>query len=332
MSSNGSNGAATALTHQDVSVVVCAYTEQRRSELAAAVESLRRQLAEPLEVVVVVDHNPRLLEEVRLWMPDVVAVENTGARGLSGARNAGVQAARGEVIAFLDDDAVAAPDWLQLLLAGYEDRQVIGVGGSIDPIWLSGKPKVFPSEFDWVVGGTYHQGASPEARPVRNLQGGNMSFRRGVFDAVGGFFAGVGRIGAYPPAGCEETDFCIRVRRRWPESVLLYEPRARVRHRVPRNRTSWAYFRSRCYAEGVSKALIAARAGTDDGLSAERAYVRRMLPRGVARGIADTVLRRDLSGAGRAAAIVAGLSITTAGYAVGAASATLVSRRGRARQ
>jgi GT2 family glycosyltransferase len=329
MHTNGSNGSGLQAGPYDVSVVVCAYTERRRRELADAVESLRYQLARPREIIVVVDHNPGLLDDVRRWLPDVVAVENTGPRGLSGARNAGIHVARGSVIAFLDDDAVAAPDWLQRLLAGYDRPGVVGVGGSIEPHWVAGKPRAFPPEFDWVVGGTYHQGQSTEVRTVRNLQGGNMSFRREVFEAVGGFFSGVGRIGTYPPAGCEETDFCIRVRRRWPHGELLYEPRARVRHRVPRDRTTWAYFRSRCYAEGVSKAVIAARAGTQDGLSAERAYVRRMLPRGVAKGLADTLLHGDLSGLGRAAAIVAGLSITTAGYAVGAASATLAARRGR---
>jgi glucosyl-dolichyl phosphate glucuronosyltransferase len=316
----------------DVSVVVCTYAEQRRAELIDVVASVQAQLTPPREIVVVVDHNPRLFEAVRTWLPDVVAVENTGGRGLSGARNTGVWASAGAVVAFLDDDSLAAPDWLELLLAGYERPGVIGVGGSIEPLWLAGKPKAFPPEFDWVVGGTHHQGPLPTARPVRNLQGGNMSFQREVFDAVGGFFAGIGRSGTYPPAGCEETDFCIRLRRRWPDGVLLYEPRARVRHRVPAKRAGWAYFRSRCYAEGLSKAVVAARVGAEDGLSAERSYVWRMLPRGIARGLADAVLRRDLSGVGRASAILAGLSITTAGYAVGAVSATLAGRRGQVRR
>src|SRR4051794_5862320 len=106
------------------SVVVCAYTERRWDDLRAAVASVAAQTVPALEVVVVCDHNPSLLARVRRELPDAVARANTGERGLSGARNTGVRAARGEVIAFLDDDAVAAPDWLQRLLEPYGDPRV----------------------------------------------------------------------------------------------------------------------------------------------------------------------------------------------------------------
>ena len=76
-------------------------------------------------------------------------------RGISGARNSGIAAARGAIIAFLDDDAIAAPDWLEQLLAGYSSPNVLGVGGAIEPQWQGGRPRWFPPEFDWVVGCTY---------------------------------------------------------------------------------------------------------------------------------------------------------------------------------
>ena len=87
-----------------------------------------------------------------------------------------------------------------------------------------------------------------------------MSFRREIFEAVGAFTHGIGRVGKRP-VGCEETEFCIRAQTRFPEGVILYEPTARVRHRVPAARADWAYFRARCYAEGLSKALVTQVAG-----------------------------------------------------------------------
>jgi hypothetical protein len=119
------------------------------------------------------------------------------------------------------------------------------------------------------------------------------------------------------PLGCEETELCIRARRLSPESRIVYEPSARVLHRVSRERLRWRYFGARCYSEGLSKAVVARHAGSRAGLASERTYVTRTLPRGVARGLADATLRGDPAGLGRAGAIVAGLGITTLGYALG---------------
>jgi len=298
-------------TGRDISVVMCAYTEDRWDDLCAAVASLRQQQLPAREIIVVVDHNPALFERTRTSIPDVVVCENYEPRGLSGARNSGIALARGEIVAFIDEDAIAAPDWLVRLADGYRDARVVGVGGAIEPLWLSGRPDWFPQEFDWVVGCTY-QGMPSAAAPVRNLIGCNMSFRREVFTAVGGFRSGIGRVGTLP-VGCEETELCIRVRQHWPDRLMLYDPRVRVQHRVPTSRGRWAYFRSRCYAEGISKALVSRFVGSQDALSSERAYTMRTLPLGVARGLA-AALQRDLAGPARAAAIVAGLAFTTAGY------------------
>lgn len=302
-----------------VSTVICAYTEARWEDLERAVESVERQTASPLEVLVVTDHNPRLLARAGGELRGVKAIANSEQRGLSGARNSGVAAARGSVVAFLDDDAVAAPDWLERLTSGYDDPRVMGVGGTIEPAWPSGRPAAFPSEFDWVVGCTY-RGLPSATQPVRNLIGANMSMRREVFEFAGGFRSGMGRVGTLP-AGCEETELCIRVKQRRPESVFLFEPRARVSHRVPPERATWAYFRSRCFAEGRSKAIVAQCAGARDGLASERAHALRTLPRGVGNGLWDAVAGGDRAGLGRAGAIVAGLSVTTAGYVAGRATA-----------
>jgi len=298
-----------------VSVVICAYSDRRWNDLVAAVTSVRAQSVEPAEIVVVVDHNPALLMRARVALPVSAVVENGASRGLSGARNSGVAATSGEVVAFLDDDAVAEPTWLECLVAPYADRRVVGVGGAIVPAWDGGRPRAFPDEFDWVVGCTY-RGMPRAAAPVRNLIGCNMSFRRGVFGAVGGFCSGLGRLGSRPVGG-EETEFCIRLRQHQPDAVLLYEPAAVVRHRVTEDRAGRDYFRSRCYAEGLSKALVSRSVGTQDGLASEWAYTMRVLPRGIIRGLADGALRGDLGGLERAAAVAAGLAITTWGYAVG---------------
>jgi cellulose synthase/poly-beta-1,6-N-acetylglucosamine synthase-like glycosyltransferase len=300
--------AAPALT---VGVVICCYTERRFAQLQAAVESVRCQTRPPDELVVVVDHAPALLVRARQELGDRArVVANGGQRGLADARNAGVRHLTAEVVAFLDDDAVAEERWLEQLTAWYADPDVVGTGGIVEPRWAQAPPRWLPDEFLWVVGCSY-TGLPRTPAAVRNPIGANMSFRRPAL-AHRGFRAGVGRVGTRP-MGCEETELAIRAARDRPGGRVVHVPAARVHHHVPPERAGWRYFASRCWAEGRSKAIVAGLTGTGAGLASERAYVRRTLPAGVARGLRDA-LGGDLSGLGRSGAIVAGLALAGAGY------------------
>ena len=298
-----------SLTTPDISVIICAYTEKRWHDLVAAVESVRQQTLQAFEIILVIDHNPVLLQRVRDHLPHVVVVENTEKRGLSGARNSGIAVATSPIVVFLDDDAVATSDWLLFLNRAFADPQVLGVGGPVIPLWLDNQPTWLPEEFHWVIGCTY-KGAPHTALVIRNPIGANMAFRRDIFAIVGGFRCEIGRVGTRL-LGCEETELCIRIRQRWPQTGFLYQPQASVFHRIPASRTSWQYFLSRCYSEGISKAYVSHSVGIKDGLASERAYTFRTLPQGIARGLIDALIRHDLGGFARAGTIIAGLAITT---------------------
>ena len=299
---------------REVSVVVCAYTLDRWAWLADSVRSAAEQLPAPTEVILVVDHNAELFARAKLELPGVLVVENAGVKGLSGGRNTGLDAATGEIVAFLDDDAEADPGWLAALVAPYDDEGVVATGGRVLPIWESPRPRWIPDEFDWVVGCSY-RGLPATAVAIRNPIGASMSLRRRAALDIGGFRTEVGRVGTIP-AGCEETDISIRLTRRQPGSRIMYAPTSTVRHHVTANRARWSYFRSRCFHEGRSKATLSRLEGSTEPLSSERSYTIRVLPAGVLRGMGQFV-HGDLGGAQRAAAIVAGLLITTYGYATG---------------
>ncbi|HEV2930340.1 MAG TPA: glycosyltransferase, partial [Propionibacteriaceae bacterium] len=185
------------------------------------------------------------------------------------------------------------------------------VGGSAEPVWQLPPPAWWPREFGWVIGCSY-RGQPTSVSRVRNLMGCNMSIRRSVLRAVGGFDTGLGRT-PDSPLGCEETELCIRAQAHFPQGRFLLEPRAVVHHAVPAERGSWRYFRARCRAEGISKARVARNVGRTAALSAERAYVRRVLPIGVLQNLARG-LGGDLAALARAGAIVAGLAFTATGF------------------
>jgi len=294
-----------------LSVVVCTYSDLRWSELAAATRAVADQLEQGDELLVVVDHNPDLLERVRRELPGR-AVPNTGARGLSGARNTGVGAAGGDVVAFLDDDALPGPGWVDLWRSRFAAPEIVAVGGAVEPAWEGGSaPRWFPAEFGWVVGCDY-VGLPGNGGRIRNPIGASMAVRRDALLSVGGFSELVGRVGALP-VGCEETELGIRLAHADPQVQIVRDVAAPVQHLVPASRQRIGYFVSRCYHEGRSKRLLSGLVGTRSSLESERRYVRTVLPHGVLRHLGAS-LRGDAYGAARAALIVLGLMATAVGY------------------
>ncbi|GAA3523413.1 hypothetical protein GCM10022222_01800 [Amycolatopsis ultiminotia] len=293
--------------HPAVSVVLCCYTEDRWDDVVEAVKSVGGQTRPPAELIVVVDHNPALLRRASeaLGAPAVRVLENHHRAGLSGARNTGYEAATGEIVAFLDDDATADSWWLEEMLAPYADPAVAAVGGRAIPAWPDGSaPRWLTPELYWIVGCGYT--GQPQTRAeVRNLMGCAMSFRRAHLERLGGFAESVGRTAALP-LGCEETELCIRLRQEVPGAKVVLEPAATVRHRVTPNRTARGYIRHRSWAEGISKAAVSRLVGKQDALETERSYLRSVLPKAVVRelrggnvaGVGGIVVATAAAGAG----------------------------------
>ncbi len=303
------------------SVVICCYTMRRWAEVQAAVESVLQQTLPADQLLLVVDHCTELEELAgRAFRGARVQVlANAEKQGLSGARNTGIAHSTGDVVLFLDDDAVAEPGWLAEHARHYHAADVMGVGGLVLAHWESEPPRWFPDEFGWVVGCSY-EGLPTGTAEIRNPIGANMSFRRSVLEAVGGFAHTLGRVGV-TPRGCEETELSIRAARAFPGSRILHEPRAVVRHLVPAHRARWAYFRRRCWSEGLSKADVSRLSDPRSALASERSYVTRTLASAVRRNLGQAGRQRELAPLGRSLSICAGLLITTAGYVRGRTAA-----------
>lgn len=287
-----------------VSVVICAYTLDRWDQLVEAMDSVRVQ-EPPHETILVVDHNDVLLARCRARWPEAAVLANAGPQGLSAGRNTALEVARGDVVAFLDDDAVAEPHWLERLVAPFDDPAVVAVGGSAIPIWPGSPPDVLPDELLWIVGCSY-RGLPAASGPIRNVMGCSMAFRREPLMRIGGFNPDTGRVGKLP-IGCEETEVCIQLRQEDGTRSVIYQPDARVRHHVSQDRVRMAYVVHRSWCEGLSKAAISRTVGRHDALATESAYATRVLPIGVLHQLA-----RGPRGVIGAMAIV--LSVGAAGF------------------
>ncbi len=275
MYTDGCHEASIDVPSLKVSVVICCHTMERIDDLRLSIKAAIGQTFASCEVVVAVDHNQELLDALQAGLPSSMkVVPNTGVKGLSDTRNAGIAASSGNVIVFFDDDAVAEPDCVNMLVQQYRVRSVAGVGGRSVPAWESGRPSWFPEELDWIVGSTY-KGAPEVVSQVNRLIGCNMSFRREVFDTVGMFSTELGRVGTAGEG--EDSEICMRVRHQMPGTVLLYEPRAVVHHKVPHHRSTFRYLLSRSYSGGVSVASIsrmyADSEASPESTATERGYL-----------------------------------------------------------
>ncbi|HXJ33726.1 MAG TPA: glycosyltransferase [Candidatus Eisenbacteria bacterium] len=243
------------------SVVIC--THNRADLVAHAVGAALPQVRACGGEVIVVDNastdaTPTVLRDVSRTYGDAVRIVEEPRLGLSVARNRGLHAARGDVVAYLDDDAVPRPGWLAALVAPYDDPKVVAVGGRIvlrfagaPPPWLSTEIYAALSAYD----------LGPIAGPVRYGHatypfGANISFRVAAARAAGGFSSTVGPLGRHQLVH-DETDLCYRLEH--AGGVVWYTPDAVVDHHVVPERLSPRWMLRRHWAGGQSAAVFILR-------------------------------------------------------------------------
>jgi GT2 family glycosyltransferase len=224
------------------------------TDLEECLKSLRPFMAAVAESIVV-NNGPHLAAVEEVAKRHGARLVTEPQRGVSRARNAGIRAAAGNIMAFLDDDSVAAPDWLPLLLAPFHDPQVLAVVGSIfaqtlrDPV---------SQTFDYL-----HRAQFPESQLIVNGNSGknlfpmrsalvgnaNMAIRRAAFDRFGYFDTRFGR-GTRIGSG-EEPDLLLRIL--LGDAKIVVEPAARILHR---HSTEWRAVRQWAFQSGCAHTAI----------------------------------------------------------------------------
>jgi len=223
MTTSYTTGPAVGLT---ASVVIPTYN--RPEHVRSCLQHLALQTVQPVEIVVV-DSSPddRTKQVVENGFPEVRYVRNPMGRGATAeSRQIGLGLVTADVLAFLDDDANARPDWLEQILRRYADPAVAGVGGSalngIEGERSEGIGSIGLLLPDGRLTGYF---AADPGRDidVDHLLGANMSYRRSALLAVGGIYGGY-------PGTClrEESDIALRVTR--SGARLVYTPAAVVEH------------------------------------------------------------------------------------------------------
>jgi GT2 family glycosyltransferase len=265
------------------SVIIITYRTDRFDDVDECIEDVLNQQYTPCEVVIVADNEGTDTPYTRLstrysGYENITLVGDTTGMSLAEARNAGAEAATGEVYVFIDDDATPHERWLPELMAAYNTHNELAVGGPARPVWCSPRPPFLADEMLWLVGITHPGGEPPEDHPyVRNTFGCNISFRAEAFDAVGGFDPAFGKRRSRE-LQAEETELCVRLEQEFG-SPVRYVSEAAVDHKVYDYQTIfWPLF-TRAFWQGYSKALFSMGA-----LSNEQSFLT-TVPHAIARDI-----------------------------------------------
>jgi len=298
-----------------VSVVVCTYTMDRYDVFTAAVESALAQTHEPIEVVLVIDGNREVYDHAVDDFGDranVVIHDNDENRGISYSRTKGAELASGEIVAFIDDDGVAEPEWIEKHVERYVKTDAVAVAGYVAPNWRNEKPDFFPEEFYWLVGCT-ETGFAKDGEEIRNGYGSNVSYKRDVFLDVGGYDVNTGRKGDRH-IQAHEAPVGIRIREAYGKGVVYVED-AVVHHTLfaYRGEFRWLVFRS--FWQGFSKRVMELLYPGAQGN--ESAFLKDLFVRALPSRVRRTVGERSLDPVQEAIAILVFIGAVGLGYLYG---------------
>ena len=242
------------MSDPQISAIIC--THNRDRYLGAAIDSLLRQDFEDYEVVVVDNASSdrtREVVEARLSHPKLKYVYEP-VTGLSVARNTGANTAQSPILAYLDDDAVASPQWLRVLDQAYQQQEKLAVaGGKVTLIWPEGvEPPRWLSPGLAGNLGAYDLGDQilSITNPGLTPRGLNYSIRRTFLDQIGGFDPNLGRVGKRLLSNEELHMTELALKGGWQ---VAYLPEALVAHNVAAERVKVSWFLERGWWQGISE-------------------------------------------------------------------------------
>lgn len=244
------------MTTPSIAAVICTYN--RYDLLPKAIASLARQMLPTDEFqILVVDNSPDHAHSERVSQ-DFRAIKNLQwiverTPGLSNARNVGTHASQAPIVAFMDDDAIAAPTWLQSLMGAFNQfgDEAQAAGGRVDPLWDVQRPSWLHDELLGYVSVVNWGGGARFAAPKEWVAGTNIAFRRQSLIDAGGFSVHLGRNkSGHALLSNDEIETIARIAARGGR--LVYVPDAVVEHLVPKDRLTQPWFRRRVAWQAVS--------------------------------------------------------------------------------
>lgn len=243
-----------------LSIVVAVYTKERINDICNLIKSIKSQTYNNIEIVFIVGNDQQLVAIINDYLlldsnikTKYKLIFNDGDYKLNIQRNMGIDNANGDIIAFVDDDAVLTDKWAEAVVDSFNDSNVIGATGPAIPLWEDKNMEWLPREFWWLTACTGWFDTS-QKHLVRNAWGMNMAFRKEAFEKAGKFNT---LIGMKEKKGLVigEVELSLRIRDVTRKNIIFH-PKMAIYHNVKKYRTSFKFIKQRAYSVGMGRVYI----------------------------------------------------------------------------
>jgi glycosyltransferase involved in cell wall biosynthesis len=260
-----------------LSIIISIYSINRYLDLLDLLRAIKNQTSEWFECIVVVDENEILLKKIDAFLlyQDIKCartIYNSKNKGLAYSRNIGIKHARGEIVGFIDDDAIPFPKWADSIIETFNDETIGAVAGEIIPLWEYEEMSWFPKILYWMISCSYKPNPGTKVETERGF-GTNMAFRKDLVNSIGGFDVNLG-INGKKWIGGEDTSMFLRVKASGKK--VVFDPDVIVWHKITLNRINLINIMKRAINGGISLAALQKAEEYNVKKSTETDYLRKI--------------------------------------------------------
>jgi len=277
-----------------LSIVVTSYDLQRKKDIMDLLDSIQAQVCNDFEVVYITERSRSLYDFVKKALGQRgikgKVIHNEIAKGLSFSRNIGIEHSDGDIVAFVDDDAIVSSNWACTIVKSFRNPRVVAVTGPVIPLFNDSSIAQMPKAFHWLFGcSTWADYSDGEA--IRNVWGANMAFKRTALMNVGGFSDQIGGVFGRRLHG-EENELSMRLVLSNVGSVFFLKDMY-VLHKVTSERIGTRFVLRSSYWMGFTRYVLNKNYGKLHPLSPELNVMRSVLIDGVIASILNLLRSRQ---------------------------------------
>lgn len=300
-----------------ISIIVSTFSTERINDVENLLKSIKYQSYIYIEILIIVDENKELYYKIEKLISDIEKdiriIFNPKNEGLAFSRNIGIKNSTGDIIAFVDDDAILYPDWAEEIVKTFDKNNIGAVAGDIIPLWEYNFMSWFPKELFWMISCSYSMTPDYKCEVERGF-GTNMAFKKDIFFEVGMFDTEFG-INGTRWIGGEDTIMFLKVK--CNGNKVFFNPEAKIFHKIYFYRIKLLNIIKRAFNGGYSVAKMNNLMKYNLSNSIEDKYLRMLIFRFYPKGFKKLITKESAESIKQMLTVTIVILSQSIGYLIG---------------